>query len=575
MAFYLSPLVDVNEIDLSTTIPAVATSIGAIIVRNTYKGAELKQTLATNKDELIAAFGDPTTNADCYKDMLSAEAFLKYGNKLYLTRVMPPSATFAGGEINNDVWTATPEVSGAYKLSDLTSEDPDQFHTESPTGADMYFIAQSRGAWGNNVRISLLDKTSQTAILTGGTAHEAFNTSAAWMEVDDRLEEDTDFLLMVQYKDQGKVDYVTKEVWNVSTIELAIDDQGASKYVENVINENSNYIRIKLDATMVDATMDSATLTNFMSLGSGANDNGDVVADADIMDALDLYRNSEETDINILIDADKSETIKRYMIVICEERKDCMAVLDCQESHVINQRGSETINLRDWRRGLSAGDDLNSNTSYAALYGNWFEVYNRYTKKYVWIPASGYVAGIYAKTDDVSDPWFAPAGLNRGIITGIRKLAWNPTQGARDILYSNGINPIVSFAGQGKVIWGQKNMLDKSSAFNRVNVRRLFMVMEKAISTATKYFLFEPNDPATRRLLVNMIEPFLRDIKARRGVYDFQVVCDDTINTPERVDRNELWCNIFIKPTRSAEFIVLNFIATKTGASFDELTDVV
>jgi hypothetical protein len=575
MAFYLSPLVDVNEVDVSTTIPAVATSIGAIIVRNTYKGSELKQTFVSNKDELVIAFGDPTTNSDCYRDMLSAEAFLKYGNKLYATRVMPASATFAGGSINNDSWTGTPEVSSAYKLSDLTSEDPDQFHTEGLTGADMYFIANSRGAWGNNVRISLLDRTSQTSILTGGVAYESFNTSSAWLSVDDRLEEDTDFLLMVQYKDQGKTNYVTKEIWNVSTLELAIDDQGASKFVENVINENSKYIRMKLDPSMIGVSLSASTLSNFMTFSSGADNQGDLVSNADIMDALDLYRNSEETDINILIDSDKPEDVKRYMIVIAEERKDCIVVLDCQESDVINQRGSETTNLRDWRRGLASGETLNANTSYAALYGNWFEVYNRYTKKYVWVPASGYVAGIYAKTDDVSGPWFAPAGLNRGVITGIRKLAWNPSQGARDILYSNGINSIVSFAGQGKVTWGQKTMLDKSSAFNRVNVRRLFMVMEKAISTATKYFLFEPNDPATRRVLVNMIEPFLRDVKARRGVYDFKVVCDNTINTPERVDRNELWCNIFIKPTRSAEFIILNFIATKTGASFDELTDIV
>jgi phage tail sheath protein FI len=137
-------------------------------------------------------------------------------------------------------------------------------------------------------------------------------------------------------------------------------------------------------------------------------------------------------------------------------------------------------------------------------------------------------------------------------------------------LYKNGINPIVSFAGQGKVIWGQKTMLDKSSAFNRVNVRRLFIVLEKAISTASKYFLFEPNDEITRAQLKSMVEPFLRDVKARRGVYDFRVICDETNNTPERIDRNELWATILIKPTRVAEFIVLQFVALKTGASFEE-----
>ena len=258
------------------------------------------------------------------------------------------------------------------------------------------------------------------------------------------------------------------------------------------------------------------------------------------------------------------------MIALCEERFDCLTVLDVPRTLVVNNKGSETTDLRDWRNST-----FNENTSYAAVYGNWIEVYDKFNQKYRWIPVAGYVAGVYAKTDDVADAWWAPAGLNRAILTGVRRLAWNPKQGNRDILYSNGINPIVSFAGEGKVIWGQKTMLAKESAFNRVNVRRLFLVLEKAISTAAKYFLFEPNDPATRNQLRSMIEPFLRDVQSRRGIFDFKVVCDETNNTPERIDRNELWCNIFIKPTRTAEFIVLNFVATKTGASFDEAASAV
>lgn len=211
------------------------------------------------------------------------------------------------------------------------------------------------------------------------------------------------------------------------------------------------------------------------------------------------------------------------------------------------------------------------NTSYVAAYGNWLEVFDKYNATYRWIPVSGHAAGVFARTDNATDPWFAPAGFNRADLSNVRKLAWNPTLGNRDTLYMNGINPVVSFAGQGKVIWGQKTMLDKSSAFNRINVRRLFMILEKAISTAVKYFLFEPNDDLTRLLLVNMTDPFLRDVKARRGVYDYLIVCDETNNTPERIDRNELWADFYIKPTRAAEFIVLNFIATKTGASFTEI----
>jgi phage tail sheath protein FI len=282
--------------------------------------------------------------------------------------------------------------------------------------------------------------------------------------------------------------------------------------------------------------------------------------------ALDLYANAEEIDVNIFIDSNKSTTVKAYIVSICEDRKDSIAVLDCLSTDVINNIGTEAEDLRAYRK-----DTLNENTSYAALYSNWLDVYDKWNGKYRWIPASGFVAGIYANTDDVADPWFAPAGLNRALLGNVRRLAWNPTKGERDVLYKNGINPIVSFAGQGKVVWGQKTLLDKESAFNRINVRRLFIVLEKAISTAAKYFLFEPNDDLTRMMLVNMIDPFLRDVRSRRGIYDYMVVCDTTNNTAERIDRNELWCDIYIKPTRAAEFIVLNFIATKTGASFTEI----
>ena len=567
MSFYLSPQVAIQEVDVSNFVGSVATSIGAIVVRNTYKGPEKKLALLTNPTDLISMFGEPTTTSSCYRDMLSAEAFLKYGNKLYASRVMPSDATFAGGNIDNNVFTGT-ATSGAYTIEDLSSGDPDSFATEGLTGSDFYFIASSRGEWGNNVRISILDYTTQSQLLTGGSL--AFDTSASWIGVDSRLESKTNFLIQVQVKDQGKKDYVTKELWNVSTEEMAIDDQGASMFVENVVNNNSNYIRVKLDSAMFEHDIETTIQANWMDL-SGGSDGVAAVLDADIMDALDLFSNSEEIDVNILIDSDKSETVKRYMIQICESRKDCVAVLDCLSTHVINKRGTETNNLRDWRRGLSVGDNLNENTSYAALYGNWFEVYNRYNKKYVWVPASGYVAGIYAKTDDVSDPWFAPAGLNRGVITGVRKLAWNPNLGQRDLLYSNGINPITSFAGQGKVIWGQKNLLDKNSAFNRVNVRRLFITLEKACATAAKYFLFEPNDTGTRRVLVNMLEPFLRDVKNRRGIYDYQIVCNDTNNTPQVVDNNELHVSLYIKPTKTAETILLKFIGTSSGASFAEL----
>jgi hypothetical protein len=505
--------------------------------------------------------------------MLTAIEFLKFGNKLYTTRVMPEDATFAGTRVNLS-GTGAAFIS-PYTLEDLPSENPDDFGEDILVLNDpLWIIASSRGTWGNNVRVAIINRTEQQKILRGTSTWSssgANDTKALFTSIDSPLDSEKDFLVVVEVKEQGKNRYEIKEIFNVSTDVKAVDDQGITKYVENAINTNSRYIRVALWDEMKDGVW-SVSTPQYINLESGT-DGEETVSDADVIKALELYKNSEEIDVNMFIDGDKSLIVKKKMIEICENRKDCMAILDCPYELVVNNKGNEVTDLVNWRLGLGtfSENNLNENTSYASLYGNWAEVYNKYLKKYQWIPMSGIAAGIYAKTDDVSDPWFAPAGLNRAIVTGTRRIGFNPDLGKRDILYMNGINPVCSFAGQGKVLWGQKTLLDKSSAFNRVNVRRLFMVLEKAISTAAKYFLFEPNDAVTRSLLTNMIVPFLRDVQARRGIYEFKVVCDETINTPERIDRNELWCNIFIKPTRAAEFIRLNFVATKTGASFEEV----
>jgi len=765
MAFYLSPLVDVNEIDLSTTIPAVATSIGVIVLRNTFKGPENTKQLVTDENDLIRTFGEPTGTS--YEDIMSATGFLKFGNKLYCTRVMPDDARFASvkiddagvsgrletggvgltitfGDETGNVSTLTsgtplstfsgvsngvhevtlnggllgtgikleitvsansitnttildggqgfvagepiivngtdiggsggsatytvavgglsanaagvidageltlndggiryaagqvyevmgtvsggdvnPAGSGAFitidtvdavgtvltysitspgseyqggqlslaavtkaddpnsiidiataTLDDLPTGDPDNFGDDmSVAGGDlMWFISSSRGAWGDEIRVAIIDQPTQQDLLYGVTNDTPGLPSEVFSSIDSQLEKANDFLVIVQAKAQRKNTWSTVEIFNVSSDPNALDDTGTTRYVESVINQTSEYVRVAISSNIIGDDVDAAVQAHLATLsadvwynfGDGFNGTG-LADDGNIINAYRLYENSEEIDVNLFIDSGKSDTVKSDLISLCEERLDCMAILDCPKNLILNNRGNEALNLRDWRNMT-----IGTSTSYASLYGNWLEVYDKFNQKYRWIPSSGFVAGVYAKTDDVRDPWWAPAGLNRAILTSVRRLAWNPKLGYRDILYANGINPIVTFPGEGKVIWGQKTMLSKESAFNRVNVRRLFLVLEKAISTAAVYFLFEPNDAATRNLLVNMINPFLRDVKSRRGIYDFKVVCDETNNTPARVDRNELWCNIFIKPTRTAEFIVLNFVATATGASFEE-----
>ncbi|MCP4124975.1 MAG: hypothetical protein GY751_24805, partial [Bacteroidetes bacterium] len=196
---------------------------------------------------------------------------------------------------------------------------------------------------------------------------------------------------------------------------------------------------------------------------------------------------------------------------------------------------------------------------------------DKYNDKYRWVPLNGDIAGLCARTDNNRDAWWSPAGYNRGQVKSVVKLAYNPQKAHRDALYQKQINPVVTFPGQGTILFGDKTQQTRPSAFDRLNVRRLFIVLEKAIATAAKFSLFEFNDEFTRAQFRNMVEPFLRDVQGRRGITDFKVVCDDTNNTGSVIDRNEFVGDIYIKPSRSINFIQLNFIAVSTGVDFSEV----
>jgi phage tail sheath protein FI len=241
----------------------------------------------------------------------------------------------------------------------------------------------------------------------------------------------------------------------------------------------------------------------------------------------------------------------------------------------------QTANILAYRRGQNAVpnggsenfsvDNLNVSSSYAVLDSGYKFMFDRFNDVFRYVPLSGDIAGLAVRSDFETETWFSPAGFNRGQLRDVVKLALNPKQIQRDQLYSNGINPVVSFPGQGTLLFGDKTMLAKPSAFDRINVRRLFIVLEKAIATAAKFQLFEFNDSFTRAQFKSLIEPFLLDVQSRRGIIDFKVVCDESNNTPEIIDRNEFVADIFIKPNRSINFITLNFIATRTGVNFDEI----
>ena len=212
-------------------------------------------------------------------------------------------------------------------------------------------------------------------------------------------------------------------------------------------------------------------------------------------------------------------------------------------------------------------------SNYAVFDSGYKYIYDKYSDVYRYVPCNGDMAGLVLNTANVAEPWFSPAGFARGVLRNAIKLAFSPNKTQRDTLYASRVNPIVSFPGQGVVLFGDKTAQGFASAFDRINVRRLFLVIERVIGTAAKTQLFEQNDEAQRTLFTNIVEPYLRDVQGRRGVTDFLVKCDESNNPPDAVDRGEFYAEIYVKPTRTINYITLTFVATRTGVSFAEVAN--
>lgn len=338
---------------------------------------------------------------------------------------------------------------------------------------------------------------------------------------------------------------------------------GSNNNYMDVVNSNSKWMYIAREV--------AGSATPFLfTLGADVATPG-VANNADIMTGLEEFADPELVDVNLLfaqVDAtdDPSMVIANKLMTIAATRKDAVAFVS---PPIVESAGG--TNPLEQVLGAHSALPRGIEGSYGVFDSTALYVYNKYADNYMFIPASGHMAGLCAKTDGIAEPWFSPAGLNRGSLLGVTKLAFNPKKAERDSLYKAGVNPIVSFPGQGIVLFGDKTAQSKPSAFDRINVRRLFIVLEKAIATAAKYQLFELNDEFTRAMFRNMTEPFLRDVKGRRGITDFLVVCDDTNNTGEVIDTNRFVADIYIKPARSINFITLNFIATRTGVDFSEI----
>ena len=367
----------------------------------------------------------------------------------------------------------------------------------------------------------------------------------------------------------------------------ATTPQGNSNYYPDVIYRDSKFVywgdhpTAAIDASgdwgqplSSDLSVQGSKFFNKLSTGvenvdrsTLANGTDDyAVTDGEQLTSYARFDDGEAVDVNLIMAAKATSTLATNLVTIVEKRKDALVFISPERSDVVGVADSntQTTNVKNFF-------DLLPSTSFAVFDSGYKYQYDRFNDVYRYVPLNGDIAGVTAFTESVADAFFSPAGFTRGQIRGAVKLAYEPNKDQRDTLYKARINPVNSFPGQGTVLFGDKTALAKPSAFDRINVRRLFIILEKAIATAAKFQLFEFNDEFTRAQFKNLVEPFLREIQGRRGITDFKVVADESNNTGEVIDRNEFVADIFVKPTRSINFITLNFVAVRTGVAFTEI----
>ncbi len=693
MPFQVSPGVNVSEIDLTTIVPAVSTTEGAIA--GVFRWGPIgKAILVDSEDKLAARFGKPdSTNPETF---FTAANFLAYGNKLYVSRAANTTDTTGV----TGVLTAVANT-GAYANTILIKNDDDYDLLSNPD-TDVLYAAKYPGALGNSLKVSVCDsvnaygsnlnmflsnstlvsdstKISNAGILFTVGSNQATifigNTAGHWGNADSSaavqdalnivisntfivgsilqagnatigtqglritsianaayaagnttavFNLDANYTLSTNYysntivrnweyynavdKAPGTSVY-TKKFGNSSAVDevhVVVADEdgkftgvpgtiletfrglsratdaktedGATLYYKEVLNQNSNYIWWinhrsgaigNTAVNIVNSTNSKPVTLSFVTGSDGATES--TVAIGDLTRGYDLFKSAEDIDVSLILQgksrgASNTAQLANYLIDnIAESRKDCVVFISPDKDDVVNNVGkTEVTDVVGFRNALTS-------TSYAVMDSGYKYQYDKYNDVYRYIPLNGDIAGLAVRTDNVRDPWYSPAGFNRGQIKNIIKLAYNPAKADRDILYKSDVNPVCIFPGQGTVLFGDKTVLGKPSAFDRINVRRLFIVLEKAIATAAKFTLFEFNDDFTRAQFRNLVEPFLRDVQGRRGIYDFKVVCDESNNTGEVIDRNEFVGDIYIKPARSINFIQLNFVAVRTGVEFSEV----
>jgi phage tail sheath protein FI len=633
MAFQLSPGVNVSEIDLTTVVPSVATSIGAFAGVFTW-GPVNEIVTISDEVRLAETFGKPTNDNNEY--WFSAANFLAYSNNLKVVRAANTDTTsasssyfkakysgalgnsirveaadsntytgwsfanlFTDAPANNELHIVVLDEDGEFTETQNTVLETYSFVSTEPSsktfdGSSNFYVNvlenRSKYVSSNNVinfnqiYVNVTGNTTGTFlnVLTNGTItanvnYSDFSTGSLTLETQFFSNTLTTITSSatgnivfngVTYPVTGNVvhniidienqDYVSS-ILSLQTVEIPILGVISITGTATPINETD----ASFNATVQNTISIETIKQNYKESFVGGSDG--VITAGNIMQAYDLFLNADNIDISLIVTGPANQTVTNHLIDnIAEVRKDCVVFVSPERADVVDNYGDEVTDILSYRNTLTS-------SSYAFMDCGWKYQYDKYNDVYRWIPLNGDMAGLAARTDRDRDPWYSPAGLTRGVVKNVIKLAWNPNKTDRDDLYVKGINPVVTFTGEGTLLYGDKTLLNRPSAFDRINVRRLFIVLEKAIARAARSSLFEFNDQFTRAQFVNLVEPFLRDVQGRRGITDFRVVCDETNNTGEVIDRNEFIGDIYIKPARSINFIQLNFVAVRTGVSFEEI----
>jgi hypothetical protein len=620
MPYSISPAVLVTEQDLTNVVPAVATTAGAFAGAFQW-GPALEVRTMTSEKELAETFFKP--NNDTAVSFFSAANFLAYGNNLQVVRVVGDTArnavasgtavkinneddylnNYASGEASVGPWAAKyPGVLGnSLKVSlvdagsyygvgtgDITTSissatvtgDSTLFTTEVTVGSTLKTSAgviigvvasiasDTSLTLTGNAAVALTDATFKVEWEYAGLFNSAPSTSDYAASVGGSSDE----LHIVVIDEDGALSGTQGTILETfafaSKASDAKNSDGTSAYYKEVINRQSQYIwwmdHITSGSDWGTSAVNNAFVNIALTAGTVSLTGGvssDAPTDGEIIEGYMLYANDEVYDVSLIVSGGVSNTVKNALISnIAEARKDCVVYVSPNLGEVVNNVGQEATDI--------VNNKVNISSSYGFMDSGWKYQYDRYNDVYRWIPLNGDTAGLSARTDATNDPWWSPAGYTRGQIKNVVKLAWSPNKAERDALYKANVNPVVSFRGQGTILFGDKTMLAKPSAFDRINVRRLFIVLEKAIATAAKYQLFEFNDVFSRAQFRNLVEPFLRDVKGRRGVTEFKVVCDETNNTPQVIAANEFVGEIYLVPNYSTNVVKLGFIASKAGLQF-------